>query len=75
MAEKNMYAEAQARREAEQAMIKRACGMDVDIPRVRKSSLHLTISEASKEKLLKYASYRGLSVSVVIQLLIDEHCV
>jgi hypothetical protein len=72
---KNMYAEAQARREAEQAAIKQACGMKVETGAKKKVRLDVTISPVSKNRLLQYASERCLSASVVIQMLIDEHCI
>lgn len=71
--EKNMFAEAQKRREAEQAEIKKKLGMQtVQTPSKRKVRLDVTIPADTKQKLLDYAEKKGLSASIVIQMLIDE---
>lgn len=77
MAEKkNMFAEAQKRREAEQANIKAKCGVkSAQAPTKRKVRLDVTVPQDTKERLLDYAEKKGLSASVVVQMLIDEACV
>ena len=77
MAEKkNMFAEAQKKREAEQADIKAKCGVKTaQVSTKRKVRLDVTVPQDTKERLLDYAEKKGLSASVVVQILIDEACV
>lgn len=77
MAEKkNMFAEAQKKREAEQADIKAKCGVKTaQVTTKRKVRLDVTVPQNTKERLHDYAEKKGLSASVVVQMLIDEACV
>ena len=77
MAEKkNMFAEAQKNREAQQADIKAKCGVKTaQVTTKRKVRLDVTVPQNTKERLLDYAEKKGLSASVVVQMLIDEACV
>lgn len=77
MAEKkNMFAEAQKKREAQQADIKAKCGVkSTQVTTKRKVRLDVTVPQNTKERLLVYAEKKGLSASVVVQMLIDEGCV
>ena len=77
MAEKkNMFAEAQKKCEAEQADIKAKCGIKTaQVTTKRKVRLDVTVPQNTKERLLDYAEKKGLSASVVVQMLIDEACV
>ena len=77
MAEKkNMFAEAQKKREAEQADIKAKCGVKTaQVSTKRKVRLDVTVPQDTKERLLDYEEKKGLSASVVVQILIDEACV
>lgn len=74
-AKENMYAAAQARRTAEQQEIKAACGVTTAKSTNRKVRLDVTVPASTKDKLVQYAENKGLSVSVVIQMLIDDACV
>jgi len=47
----------------------------VKVQRQRKVRLDATVPVASKDKLVSYANKKGLSVSVVLQMLIDDNCV
>ena len=40
----------------------------------KKVDLHVTLPESTKKKLEQTAKKRNLSIAVLIQLLIDEHC-
>lgn len=72
----NPFAIAQEKREAEQAEIKKNLGMKtVAVSTKRKVRLDLTVPAETKQKLLDYAESKGLSASVVVQMLIDEACV
>lgn len=77
MAEKkNMFVEAQKEREAQQADIKAKCGIKTaQVTTKRKVRLDVTVPQNTKERLLVYAEKKGLSASVVVQMLIDEACV
>lgn len=72
----NIFAKAQKEREEAQAQIKNNCGLATStIPKNRhKVRLDLTVPAATKERLMKYAAAQGLSASVVVQMLINEHC-
>jgi len=52
---------------------KNALGLDSNKP-TKKSHLHVTIPKASMDKLKAKAKERHLSVSVLVQILIDENC-
>lgn len=76
----NPFAQAQEKREAEQAKIKQNLGMktvkaEATAPSKRKVRLDVTVPADTKQKLLDYAENKGLSASVVVQMLIDEQCV
>ena len=47
----------------------------VKVQRQRKVRLDATVPVASKDKLVAYANKKGLSVSIVLQMLIDANCV
>ncbi len=75
MTKENPFARAQKQRELEQAQIKKNLGIKTDVHSVnRKVRLDVTIPSDTKQKLLDYADTKGLSASVVIQMLIDENC-
>jgi len=75
MTKENPFAKAQKQRELEQAQIKKNLGIKTDERSVnRKVRLDVTIPSDTKQKLLDYADTKGLSASVVIQMLIDENC-
>lgn len=75
----NPFAKAQAAREAEQAQIKNNLGL-ITTSNTNKNTtnrrvrLDVTIPANTKQKLLDYAKSKGLSASVVVQLLIDNAC-
>lgn len=76
----NPFAKAQEKREAEQAKIKQNLGMktakvETTASSKRKVRLDVTVPADTKQKLLDYAENKGLSASVVVQMLIDEQCV
>ena len=52
---------------------KNALGLDSKKP-TKKSHLHITIPKTSMDKLKAKAKERHLSVSVMVQILIDEYC-
>ena len=75
MTKENPFARAQKQRELEQAQIKKNLGIKTDVRSAnRKVRLDVTIPSDTKQKLLDYADTKGLSASVVIQMLIDENC-
>lgn len=78
----NPFAKAQAAREAEQAQIKNNLGIqsiqsntNIESQKNRRVRLDVTIPANTKQKLLDYAKRKGLSASVVVQLLIDNTCI
>lgn len=71
----NQFAAAQRKREQEQAQIKKQLGIpQPGMTTKRKVRLDVTLPADSKAKLVSYAEKTGLSVSVVVQMLIDEAC-
>lgn len=70
----NQFAAAQKKREQEQALIKKQLGLPVQAAGKRKVRLDVTLPAETKAKLMSYAEGKGLSVSVVVQMLIDEAC-
>ena len=57
----------------EQEIKKDALGLDSEQPN-KKSHLHVTIPKSSMDKLKSIAKTKHLSLSVMVQILIDEHC-
>lgn len=74
MIKSNIFAEAQRKREAEQAEIKSKCGIKSIVQPLtnRKVRLDLTVPANTKAKLTSYAKKQGLSASVCVQILIDK---
>jgi len=71
----NLFEQAHKKREAQQAEIKKSCGMkDVTVPSKRKVRLDVTVPSATKDKLTKYSEENGLSASVVVQMAIEKFC-
>ena len=70
----NMFAEAQKKREAEQAQIKSSLGLQTAKSSKRKVRIDASVPVETKDKLKNYAEAKGLSASVVLQMLIDEGC-
>ena len=71
----NQFAAAQRKREQEQAQIKKQLGIPQPGMKTKsKVRLDVTLPADSKAKLVSYAEKKGLSVSVVVQMLIDEAC-
>jgi hypothetical protein len=52
---------------------KDALGLDANVPQ-KKSHLHVTIPQSSLERLRDASKSKNLSLSVLVQMLIDEHC-
>ncbi len=40
----------------------------------RKVAMNISLSQDYKDRLIAYASSKGLSASVIVQMWIDEHC-
>ena len=57
----------------EQETKKNALGLESEQPN-KKSHLHITIPKSSMEKLKSTAKTKNLSLSVMVQILIDEYC-
>lgn len=57
----------------EQEIKKDALGLESENLK-KKSHLHVTIPQTSMDKLKAKAKERHLSISVMVQILIDEHC-
>ena len=57
----------------EQESKKNALGLDANMPQ-KKSHLHVTIPQSSLDRLRDASKSRNLSLSVLVQMLIDEHC-
>lgn len=54
--------------------IKTQSGLPVQGTKKRKVRLDVTIPADTKTRLMRYAEKKGLSVSVIVQMLIDEAC-
>ena len=70
----NMFAEAQKKREAEQAQIKSSLGLKTAKTSKRKVRIDASVPVETKDKLKNFAEAKDLSASVVLQMLIDEGC-
>lgn len=57
----------------EQETKKNALGLESEQPN-KKSHLHITIPKSSMDKLKSTAKTKHLSLSVMVQIMIDEYC-
>jgi hypothetical protein len=57
----------------EQEKKKDALGLDANVSK-KKAHLHVTLPQSTYDKLKKLAKERNLSLSVMVQILIDENC-
>ena len=72
---KNAFANASKKRSEDQAQLKMENGLsESKVPSKRKVRLDLTVPADTKERLVRYAEAKGLSASVVVQMLINKSC-
>ena len=86
MAKENIFARAHQQRVAEQSAIKQTLGLQNEVQSAiqnaksapsskKKVRLDVTLPADTKQRLIQYADSKNLSAAVVVQMLIDEHCV